>query len=292
MKKLIKRTASGNIKNANLVTTSAGHAHTWACLRGECGRYCKACKQARRETLLDFCKSATQTGLTRYELTFDYVGRSIEICVAIGDVVGVRYANGSRASRESICKGKRTGDYDTLILNLCDPVSGKRLYRRPGIHQLIAYTYPPLREQYWEVRATGANPDINHMTKDRNKNGAVFLEAVSRSENSKHSKLCKDGEFLSMSTMRENQTRDIFGDFFTCGVIDAKLNDMPYVDVMSKMLSEANLPIETTNIKARALCGNNVLVDISSTTWQTGTIWQIIAELYKAGAVKILDSDA
>lgn len=241
--------------------------------------------------LLRWAAGSKQINLTQYELPADAVGRIYVIDVFIGQVVSVRYADwakgiqrGKRGHGSPRC-GKK-GKYLTAPHVHLDCIqTGKRRHYRPGVHLLVAFVYPPLREQYAQAAfedMTANNRSfqtacvqVNHLDKDTHNNSACNLEVVTASDNCKHSHIAKAGEPFSMILHKAD-----FPELRECLTV---LSDAPgYIERMCQQVSAAQLPadIDILTVSIQSITGSKTKpVQIFNQS-----IWGILVGLYTAKA--------
>lgn len=252
-------------------------------------------KHAINLALLRWCGGAEQLSLTKYALPFDALGRSYILDVFIGEVVGVRYAFWSKVkNRKRRGKGSannnRKGSYLTAPHITLDCLGGGRIHYRPFIHTLVAYVYPPLREQYAQAvmtdmvehsrSFTDAIAQVNHIDKDIENNSAINLEVVTASANSQHKVLTVLGHPYSM-ICHSGKAPQALSDYYSSTITD----NSSYVERMCRQLSNANLPVDTEkiSISIKSITGNKLkTLDITGLS-----IWGILISLYTAMAHSI-----
>jgi len=251
-------------------------------------------KHAINLALLRWCGGATQVSLTQYALPFDATGRSYILDVFIGEVVDVKYAfwskgihlkkRGSNSVRNNL-KGKYlTAPHITLDIM----GTKKRIHYRPFIHTLVAYVYPPLREQYVQAvlddmtahnrSFADAQIQTNHINKDLNNNSAVNLEVITASANSRHKALTVIGEPYSMLCHSKQAQSALFA-YYNSNIID----NSSYVERLCLQLSAANLPVnsEKITVGVKSITGTRLkTVDIPN----QASIYEVLTTLYDAKA--------
>jgi hypothetical protein len=243
--------------------------------------------------LLRWTADAKQVNLTQWELPPDAVGRIYTVDVFIGQVVGVKYADWAKGVHRgkrghNSAKSGKKGKYLTAPhIHLSNIKTGKHRHYRPFVHTIIAYVYPPLREQYAQAVMNdmtannrsfkGACVQINHIDKDIYNNTALNLEAVTASANSIHREIATAGVALSMRCYNRTATQDVV-DYYDSNITDAEA----YIERMCQQLSNAKLPTDTEYITVgiQSVTGNKVKpVQVANQS-----VWGILMGLYTVKA--------
>jgi hypothetical protein len=251
-------------------------------------------KHAVNLAILRWAGGAKQVTLTQWELPPDAVGRIYTVDVFIGDFVGVRYADWAKGvlrysrGHGSVNNHRKRGYITAPHIHLDNLNTGERRHYRPFVHTLIAYVYPPLREQYARAALEDmtaknrtfaeAEVQVNHLDKDTLNSSACNLEVVTAGDNIRHSRLTDIGVPFSMRLCKSQS--DEYADLRDC--LEVLLDAPGYVERMCHQVSAAQLPADADSIPVciQSITGSKVKpVPIAHRT-----IWGILAGLYTAKA--------
>lgn len=239
--------------------------------------------------LLRWTAGAKQVNFTQWELPPDATGRIYTVDVFIGKVVATTYADWAKGvqrgkrGNDSVNNNKK-GKYLTVPHITLDVIqSGERRTYRPFVHTIVAYVYPPLREQYSQAvmdDMTANNRSfmdaciqVNHMDKKTYNNSACNLEVITASANSIHREIATAGVALSMLCYNHTATNDVV-DYYNSNITDAEA----YIARMCQQLSNAKLPANTEYITVgiQSITGNKLKpVQVANQS-----VWGIMMGLY------------
>ncbi len=255
-------------------------------------------KHAINLAILRWTADAKKVSLTQWELPPDATGRIYTIDIFIGKVVDTKYADWAKG----VQRGKRghdsannhkKGNYLTIPHVHFDNIqSGKRRPYRPFVHTIIAYVYPPLREQYAQAvmddmtannrSFKNARVQVNHMDKNTYNNLACNLEVITASANSIHRVISIAGDPYSMLLHKCRADGNCNGYPELREYLEV-LSDAPcYTKRICQQLSQAQLPADTDTVKVciQSITGNKV----KSVQITNQSIWGLLCCLYIAKA--------
>ena len=251
---------------------------------------------AERLAYLRWAGGAKQLTLTKFELPPDAKGTIYTIDAFIGEVVDVRYTDWASEFRrngravKSAKSGIKRAYREIGQIHLEYSNKNELVYRRPMLHQIVAYTYPPLREQYvyavlQDMRDKGrdyseAVVQPNHMDKITLNAAAYDLEWTTGTKNIHHRRKTTAGIHYSMLCEDKNRNHVELRAYDACGITDARDT---YVRGLCKQLSDANIDKNAATINIVTVSGKQASVFIGGLT-----IWGILTKLFEAQAVGVV----